>query len=426
VALDQTVSSSGDSFGAAHSPAFRRVWLALAFSGIAWQALNVVFPFLVFELADSTAAVGRYLAVRALFVTAFSLGIGLVADRAPRLWLLRCAVLANLLIVLAFLVLDASRGIAVQHVTILGGIAGGISTGIVVLYRTLLPEIVHSDDLVSANVLSDIGPGGRIALIFVPAAAAALTGEFGVAAALGLAAVAISIASVILLKSRIEPLGASIDVDRGALPSGQFVHSQSLFVLVMFGLMAASLLTTAVAGRSLPRYLSDTFAAGPGMLGITLFVANVCGLGATIVLGAYGNVRRTARLAVAALFSIALLHTALSLSNVLALSVALFGASVAAHAIFGSAVVTTLQRHAPANRRGIVMGALGAMSSFLPATFLAVVANWSTGGAGGERSVMFFAGVSALAAASVAALALRRIPNEDVEDSPSGAAPGLV
>lgn len=347
-------------FSAFRNRNFALLWFGLLVSNSgSWMQL-VAQGVLVYDLTHSAFALGLVSFARAVPMMVVTPMGGVVADRVPRLRLLKVTQITALCLALVLAVLTSAGVITVWQIALLSLLSGTVNAFDQPTRQALLPDLVRREDLTNAIALNSAAWQG--AAMFGPALAGLAIGWVGIAGAFyANAASFLAVVAALLLMRGVpersadahEPRGLFDDLARGL----RYVRTTRL----VWTLLVLSMVTS-VFGRSyvqlLPAFAGAVLHVGPRELGLMMSAPGAGTLAGATALGALGDVRRKggALLGGMALFSVTLILFSMSRSLPLAL-VLLFLTGVTS-IVFSTMLSSMLQLTVPGHMRGRVMSLL--------------------------------------------------------------------
>ncbi len=408
------MTDSGGRLAVLRNRNFTLLWVGqiTANSG-AWMQI-VAQGWLVYDLTRSPFYLGVVGMARAIPMIVLPPMGGVIADRLPRLKLLKVTQTVMFLNALVLAVLVHTEAIQIWQIVVISFLSGALNSFDQPSRQALLPDLVRREDLAKAVALySSAWQGAALfgpTLAGVTIAAVGMAGAF-YANAFGFFGV---IAALFLMQGvperTVTPSGKGLTDD---LKAGlRYVRSTRL----IFALIALSAVTN-IFGRSyqqlLPVFARDIFDEGSFGLGLMMSAPGAGTLAGAAALTVLADVRHKGGLLLAgmALFSATLVLFTLNRSFVLGIGI-LFLVGVTS-LLFSSMMTTMLQLRAAPEMRGRVMSLVTVtMQGFAP--FGALMTGALATALGTPEAVALSAGVVAL----IAALAALTIP--EVRDFQAG------
>jgi len=338
---------------------FALFWFASIVSNSGSWMQNVAQGWLVYNLTNSPFYLGLIAFARAVPLLVLPLIGGVVADRVPRIRLLKVTQTVSLTLALVLGVLVSTGLVRVWEIVLLSFLSGVVSSFDQPTQQALLPDLVPSEALAGAIALYSATWQGSA--LFGPALAGATIALVSLAGAFYLNAasyLAVVIALFLLIgipersaggrrRGLLDDLGAGL----------RYVRSTPLVGTLI--LLAA---LTNLFGRGyqylLPVFARDILRVGATGLG---FMTSAPGAGAllgALLVASAGAIAHKGRLLFAAMLAFSLLLTLAAFSRQFELSlVALFGVGLT-FIVFSSMLTTMLQLTIVAEMRGRVLSLL--------------------------------------------------------------------
>lgn len=398
----QTVSAMGDG-------AF--------FTALAWQVLT---------LTGSGAAMGLALVAETTPIVLFMLIGGVVADRLPRRLTMLWSDGGRAVVTLAVAWLGFAHLLQFWHLLVLAFLFGLAEAFFRPAYQSIPPELVPPDDLPSANALTSLSR--NVSTLIGPALGAALVGLSSASLAFAFDGLTFIVSAVCLIMmgqvdKRAAPalapaatpasVGSAMSVEaimaaraqedaptpgvataeievpapvrpasglRGVLADireGIGYITASTWLWLTIALAALGNVGMAPLQVALPKLVHDTYHQGVWLLGATLSATAVGSIGAALVMGQIGRLRRRGLLAYLGLLltNVAEIAFGLPIAQRLAPALPLVaGAAIGVGIGFFEIVwITTLQEMVPADKLGRVSSVDWMGSLLLQPVGLAVV-----------------------------------------------------
>ncbi|MFN2527076.1 MAG: MFS transporter [Actinomycetota bacterium] len=330
---------------------YRSLWLGQLVSLIGTNMRVVAAAYQVFQITDSTVAVGLIGLVEVVPLIVFSIIGGAIGDRMDRrLLLLRTQ--SGLLVTSTLLTLVAlmdSPPLALIYVLL--GVSAAITAIDQPTRTALAPSLVREDQIASVAALRQVV--FQTTQIIGPAIGGVVIGAFGVAAVYGIDAVSFVAGLVALRWVPARPPSTVDDRTRfESIREGMRFALRTQAILAIFAIDLVAMIF-GMPRAVFPALAQNTFGLGAGGLGL-LFAAPSAGA----LLGALssGWVRIVRRRGVAVIFSVAAWGLAITLAglSVFSFALTLFFLAVAGAADVFSAVFrgTILLESTPDHLRG--------------------------------------------------------------------------
>jgi MFS family permease len=276
---------------------FALVWGGQTISLLGDRIFQVALAWWVLEETGSAIAMGAVFIFSTIPMLIFLLIGGVLVDRFPRLWLMLISDLARGLVICSVAVLAYTDRLAIWHVYLFSLVFGFVDAIFQPAYRAIVPEILPTGDLTSANSLTSLSR--ELAGIAGPAAGAAIVALGGTPLAFALdgfsfLASALCVLPILGLASspKLEESSHSV---LGDLREGLAAVFASPWLWVTIAVAGIS--NIAYAGPmevSLPFLIKDYRHAQVGVLGLFFSASAVGSLLATIWLGRLPKLRRRA------------------------------------------------------------------------------------------------------------------------------------
>jgi MFS family permease len=260
---------------------YRRLFISFFFASASRWALVLAQSWLVFDLSDSSFAVGLvFFAGAAQFVIVGPFA-GAIADRVDRRRLALGSLLVSLTSSLVLAALTLASVVEVWHVVLLAVVQGWGQAAAMPAQRALLANLVPREHLMNAVALGGITlHGSRIA---GPLFGGVLLATLGAGSVFVLSAVVllVAIAALARVEYRSEPEGGSAGVRGVVTDVGQgFLHVwEDRRLRLVIGLVMFHCSFTMAFNALLPRLATDLGG------GSTTFSALVMGVGAGAIVG---------------------------------------------------------------------------------------------------------------------------------------------
>ncbi len=369
-------------FAALRSPSFRALWAGLLVSNAGSQMQLAGQGWLVRDLHAEPIYLGLLsLSVALPMLVLTPLG-GAVADRIPRVWLLKLTQTGMLLQATVLAVLAVGGWIEFWHILVLSVIGSVLLALDNPGRQALLPDLVPPQHLTSAVSLNSVAWSGSA--LFGPALGGLLLVPLGPGGLFTINAVSYLAVLGALFRMRNLPLDAthgSGSLFGGVVEGVRFAASRREITAPLLLLTVSNFF-----GRSyqalMPIFARDVLDAGPEGYGLLLAAP-----GAGALLGGFGlaslkTVRRQAPIAVGGWFGFAISLGLFAVSPNLAVALVLLFVGSIAMTMLNAAIATVLQLHSPRHLRGRVMSLmatsnigmtnLGGMASAGAATYVGV------------------------------------------------------
>jgi MFS family permease len=415
-------TSSGGRLSVLRNRNFTLLWIGQIVSNAGSWMQIVAQGILVYQLTHSPFYLGLVGTARAVPMIVLPPMGGVLADRFPRLKLLKVTQTVQLVIAFILAILISAHAIQMWHIVLGSFLSGAVNAFDQPSRQALIPDMVERDDLAKAIALNSSAWQG--ASLFGPALAGATVAAVGIAGAFYVNAISFIAVVLALFLMKGVP-------ERSAAPSGKgMTHDlkaglrYAAATRLIFSLILLSAVTS-IFGRSyqqlLPAFAKDVYDQGSFGLGL-LYTAP--GAGAIVGAGALAvlpDIKRKGLVFLASmvLFGASLILFAVNRSFPVAILLLFVGGVFAL--VFGSLMTTMLQLRASVDMRGRVMSLVTVtLQGFAPLG--ALIDGAIATRIGTPEAVELFA-VIVVVAAVVAAVAMPQVRNFQA-DSEGPAPPG--
>lgn len=235
----------GSAFAPMREPNFRWYFSAQLVNMAGSTMVQVALAFAVLEISDSASALGQVLAAHSIPMILFLLFGGVIADRLPRVLVMRVGnlVLFATQATAASLVITGTAEI--WHLVILEAVNGLVLGATLPALAAVLPQLVSRDQLQQANVLRSMSNGALH--ILGPTMAAVLVVTVGPGWALAVDSLSWLLCSLMLVKVKIPPRAPMAPGDARPTVVAELREGWSLFagtawlwiIVLVFGLLNA-------------------------------------------------------------------------------------------------------------------------------------------------------------------------------------------
>ena len=357
-------------FSALRNRNFALLWVGSVISNSGSWMQIVAQGWLVYQMTDSPVYLGIVGMARALPMMVLPPMGGVVADRVPRLKLLKVTQNISLLLALLLAVLVSTGLIQIWQIILLSFLSGAVNAFDQPTRQALLPDLVRPADMTNAIALNSAAWQG--AALFGPTLAGATIALFGLAAAFY--ANAASFLAVVIALYLMRDVPEHSPHRRGG-KRGLFDDLiEGLSYVRATRLIATLLILSAVTnifGRSfqqlLPVFARDVLDAGETGLGLLMAAPGAGTLIGAVVIGALGDVRRKGVVLFVTMLLFGALLVLFSISRSFLLSLMLLTLAGTMMITFSSMLMTMLQLSAPGAMRGRVMSLVTVtMQGFAP------------------------------------------------------------
>ncbi|MER3419363.1 MAG: MFS transporter [Chloroflexota bacterium] len=347
-------------FSALRNRNFALLWFGLLISNSgSWMQL-VAQGILVYDLTRSAAVLGLVSFARAVPMMVVTPMGGVVADRVPRLRLLKVTQVTALCLALILAVLTSAGVVTVWQIALLSLLAGAVNAVDQPTRQALLPDLVRREDLTNAIALNSAAWQG--AAMFGPALAGLTTGWIGIAGAFyANAASFLAVVVALFLMRDVPERSAAVHEQRGLfndlLRGLRYVRATRLvWTLLMLSAVAS------VFGRSyvqlLPAFAGAVLHVGPRELGLMMSAPGAGTLAGATALGALGDVQRKGQVLIVGMLLFCATLILVTMSRALPLVLVLLFLTGVTSIVFSTMLSSMLQLTVPGHMRGRVMSLL--------------------------------------------------------------------
>ena len=353
---DQSKQPRGRRVSALHHRNFALFWFASIFSNSGSWMQNIAQGWLVYNLTNSPFLLGVVAFARAIPLLVLPLVGGVVADRVPRLKLLKITQMASLVLALVFGVLVTTHLITVWQIISLSFLSGVVSSFDQPTQQALLPDLVPREDLAGAIALNSSTWQG--AALFGPTLAGIIVAFVSLAAAFYANAASYLAVIVALYLIRGVPERSSGRSTAGVmedLREGFRYVGKTRLVATLLCLAAVSSIFARPYQQMLPVFARDLLHVGPTGLG---FMASAPGAGALLgaaFIATAKTIDRKGRIMFGAMFVLAASLLFFAWSTHFVLSIAALFVTGLTSILFTTMLNTMLQLEAPAQMRGRIL-----------------------------------------------------------------------
>lgn len=365
-----TPESGSRRFSALRNRNFALLWIGSVISNSGSWMQIVAQGWLVYQMTDSPVYLGIVGMARALPMMVLPPMGGVVADRVPRLKLLKVTQNLSLLLALLLAVLVSTDLIQIWQIIVLSFLSGAVNAFDQPTRQALLPDLVRPADMTNAIALNSAAWQG--AALFGPTLAGATIALFGLAAAFY--ANAASFLAVVIALYLMRDVPEHSPHRRGGKRGFFDDLLEGLNYVRATRLIATLLILSAVTnifGRSfqqlLPVFARDVLGVGESGLGLLMAAPGAGTLVGAIAIGAMGDIRRKGVVLFVTMLLFGALLVLFCVSRSFLLSLVLLTLAGAMIITFSSMLMTMLQLSAPGAMRGRVMSLVTVtMQGFAP------------------------------------------------------------
>lgn len=335
---------------------FAFLWTGQTISRLGDNLYRIALAWWVLEKTGSAAAMGTVLIFSFLPMLIFLLIGGVAVDRLPRGRVMLTSDVLRGAVVAVVAALAFAQTLEIWHVYIASMAFGFVDAFFQPAYTAIVPEIVSSENLPSANALTNLS--GRLTGIVGPALGAAIVALGGTPTAFALDAVSFLISALCLIPlagiaaRAVESRSSSVLRD---LREGLATVAGSPWLWITIAIFAlANVMLDGPIAVALPFLVKDALHADVGTLGLLYSMSSLGAIVGALWLGRFARIRRRGLITYGAGVVSALAVVAAGLtSSIPAIAVAMLveGACVAT---FGLIWTNTLQELVPREMLGRV------------------------------------------------------------------------
>ena len=345
-------------FRAFSNHSFGLLWCGQVVSRLGDSLYTIALAWWVLQKTGSAAAMGTVLICSTIPLLLLLLFGGVIVDRLPRVRLMLASDLLRGCLVGLIAFLSFQQWLALWQIFVLSALFGTVEAFFYPAYTALVPDVVPSDLLPSANSLRSISLD--IAQFVGPVIGAAIIALGGTSFAFALDGVSFLISALCLVALPTLPaLSKRAEKEAGVLQDmregiSTVLHSPWLWVT----LVVASVSTIFLVGpyeAALPLLVKQRFGAQVGFYGLLTSLSALGSIIAAFWLGHFKRLRRRGLLTYGAWLAASLLLLVVGLP----LSVGMIGVAIflqgAALVALGLVWMNTLQEFVPSNLLGRVV-----------------------------------------------------------------------
>jgi MFS family permease len=332
---------------------FRLLWIGSTVSNVGSWMHIVTQGWLMYELSESAFYLGLVALMRAIPLITVPLVGGVVADRTSRMRILYLTQIGQTIIAAVVATLTVFEWVEPWHILAISFLNAAVLAFENPARQALLPELVESQHLLSANTLSHWSFTG--AALIGPTLAAAAVPFIGIGGAFYLNAVSYGAVIIALYLSDVEEGEVALGSAGQNLIEGLRYVLQTPNVLSLIAITAASSLFGRAFNHLMPVFARDLL--GLGVTGMS-FMYTVTGLGALGTAAALLALRRPlpkGPLALGSGLAFAICLALFAASHSVGFSMFLLFCLGAQQMAYSITVGTLLQTLAPPQLRGRVM-----------------------------------------------------------------------
>ncbi|MEO6456744.1 MAG: MFS transporter [Chloroflexia bacterium] len=351
---------------------FALLWFGGLISFIGDWILFVGLPVYIYQLTDSVLATGIMFVVGRLPSIAFGSVAGVFVDRWDRR---RTMVVTNLLVVpllMPLLLVDSADNVWIVYLVSLA--TNTVRQFMVPAENALLPKLVGTDELVTANALNTlnnnlarlIGPaigGVVLAVFYFPDTVLLDAASFVIAGGL------IALISAPPSVTRADPAEAVGDGEKGGLRrewvEGMKVVRNNRVVAALFALLGVNMIAEGILSVLMVIYVQAILGGGPMEVGWLLTAQAVGGLVGSLFVGRWSRSIKAWQMVWVGFVLLGVIDLATFNSGVLWVALVLMAIVGVPVTLLQTGVMTLFQTSVEDRFRGRVMGAFGTVSALL-------------------------------------------------------------
>jgi MFS family permease len=311
---------------------------------------------LIYNLTGSAVDLGLVGVARSVPILSLTTVGGVVADRVPRLTMLRAALIFHALLSLALAIMVALDAVSVWILVGFAFLAGTSTAFEQPAREAILPDLVEREDLTNAIALH--GSAWQASALVGPALAGVAMAIIGVAGAFFANTLGFLIVVVALLLIRNVPERPPRTEHRGLFDDFKeglrFIRATRV-VLALLVLGAAANLFGRSYQQLLPIFAGDVLNVGPTGLGLLLSAPGAGSVLAAVGVALAGDVRRKGLMHFLAMVVLSVALVGFAASRSFPLSLALLLVAGLSFTIFSTMTTTMMQLSSPNHIRGRVM-----------------------------------------------------------------------
>jgi MFS family permease len=335
---------------------FTLLWVGSVISNSGSWMQIVAQGWLVYNLTGSAFALGVVGMAKAIPMVIFPPMGGVIADRLPRLKLLKVTQTINLLLALATAVLVYIEVITVWQLVVFSFFGGVVNAFDQPTRQAMLPDLVRREDVTKAVALNSSAWQG--AALFGPTLAGITVATVGVAGAFFFNAVSfLAVVAALYMMKGVPEYGSARGSKRGLttdLIAGLHYVRATKLVLALLTMSTV----VGIFGRSfqqfLPVFARDVFHQGSFGLGLMMSMPGAGTLVGAVAIAVLADSRRKGFIFLVSTFFFGLSLVALSLDKVFLVGLGLLFLTGVFQLISGSMMSAMIQLETPAQMRGRV------------------------------------------------------------------------
>jgi MFS family permease len=386
---------------ALNNRSFALIWLGQTTSSIGDFLYEIVLAWWVLQHTGSALMMGLVLTFAFVPMVLCSLLGGVVVDRLPRIHVMLVSDLVRGVIVVGVTILALQGALQVWHVLVASVVFGTVDAFFRPAYTALVPELVASEHLPSANALTSISLQlGRIAGPALGATVIALVGTSGAFAVNGFSFFISAACLLPLLSGARSPRDAPGPAPSLLRDAREGIETVLQSPVLWITIAVSALTNITLAGPysvAMPLLVKNHLAGDVGTLGLLYAVFPIGYILGGVWIGRFSTIRQRGRIVYLGLILAGLMLALFGLPVPLAVLVVAALVNGAALEIHTQVWMNILQDVVPSERLGRV-ASIDSLGSFalLPLGF--AIAGWATDQLGPAAIFIIGGGMTALLA----------------------------
>ena len=366
-------------FAALRYRAFAFLWLGQTISKLGDNLYRIALAWWVLEKTGSAAAMGTVLVFSFVPMLIFVLIGGVAVDRLPRGRVMLASDLARGVLVVGVAVLSFANALDLWQIYVVSIVFGFVDAFFQPAYTAIVPDLVPSEGLLSANALSNLS--WRITGAAGPALGAVFVAAGGTSMAFALDAVSFIISAVCLIPILNVASHASATESKNVLHDlrdglrAVFASPWLWITIAVFGF--ANMAFEGAMGSSLPFLVKNNLDSDVNGLGLVTSMFSFGAIVGAVWIGRYKKLHRRGWIA----YGSALIGTAAFIT--FGLPITIYGVMLAAfiagvsEGLFGLIWTNTMQERVPSELLGRV-SSIDMLGSFVLIPIGYGLAGWAT------------------------------------------------
>lgn len=338
---------------------FAYLWSGQTISRLGDSLYRIALSWWVLEKTGSALAMGTVNVVSMIPMLLFMLFGGVLVDRLPRQWVMFVSDLLRGLLVAAIAILAALNLLEVWEIFIASAIFGLVSAFFEPAYIAVVPEIVQTDTLASANSLGTLSR--EITGIVGPSLGALLVAAGGTPITFGLDALSFLISAIALIPlvkisrpvkvtEKVSYTNLSSDLTSGLRA---VIGSPWLWITITVAALA-NMMEGGTLSTSLPFLIKDVWHMDVKSLGFLNSAISVGAVATALILGNIPHLRKRGWIAYSCWFIIGSMILLLGVQNNFVISLIIAALIGVGSTGFGLIWTTTMQEIVPQDLLGRV------------------------------------------------------------------------